>query len=109
MTVELHIGSTQVGRRLVLFFSDLLGEIAFEFSKRRFARIYRDQLPIWALFVSGASGGVCSLEFYYHIHQPQYQLQIAYWLSCYPLGNFRPTDLWLSFYKLIEICFLRRH
>ncbi|EPQ55242.1 mitochondrial carrier [Gloeophyllum trabeum ATCC 11539] len=41
---------------------------AFEFSKRKFAQRYgQQQLPIWALLTSGATGG------------------IAYWLACYPL------------------------
>lgn len=40
---------------------------AFEFSKRKFTAIYGDQLPVWALLSSGATGG------------------IAYWLACYPL------------------------
>jgi hypothetical protein len=62
MTVESHIGSTQVSCSLSFVLSDLLNEIAFEFSKRRFAQIYPDQLPIWTLFVSGASGGVRSLN-----------------------------------------------
>jgi len=39
---------------------------AFEFTKRRFQSIYGQQLPVWALLTSGATG-------------------IAYWLSCYPL------------------------
>ncbi|KAJ7164249.1 mitochondrial carrier domain-containing protein [Mycena filopes] len=40
---------------------------AYEFSKRKFAAKYGDQLPVWALLASGSTGGV------------------AYWLSCYPL------------------------
>lgn len=40
---------------------------AFEFSKRSFQSRYGQQLPVWALLASGATGG------------------IAYWLSCYPL------------------------
>ncbi|KAK2462288.1 hypothetical protein APHAL10511_005594 [Amanita phalloides] len=40
---------------------------AFEFSKRRFTKVYGRDLPIWALLASGSTGG------------------IAYWLSCYPL------------------------
>ncbi|CAL1711272.1 unnamed protein product [Somion occarium] len=40
---------------------------AFEFSKRKFASKYGQQLPVWALLTSGATGG------------------IAYWLACYPL------------------------
>ncbi|OCH89880.1 mitochondrial carrier [Obba rivulosa] len=40
---------------------------AFEFSKRKFSKTYGNQLPVWALLTSGATGG------------------IAYWLACYPL------------------------
>jgi len=40
---------------------------AFEFTKRRFQATYGQQLPVWALLTSGATGG------------------IAYWLACYPL------------------------
>ncbi|KIM86826.1 hypothetical protein PILCRDRAFT_816075 [Piloderma croceum F 1598] len=40
---------------------------AFEFTKRRFQITYGQQLPVWALLTSGATGG------------------IAYWLACYPL------------------------
>jgi solute carrier family 25 carnitine/acylcarnitine transporter 20/29 len=40
---------------------------AFEYSKRKFARKYGPDLPVWALLASGSTGG------------------IAYWLSSYPL------------------------
>ncbi|PFH47373.1 hypothetical protein AMATHDRAFT_198155 [Amanita thiersii Skay4041] len=40
---------------------------AFEFSKRKFSKIYGKELPVWALLASGSTGG------------------IAYWLSSYPL------------------------
>ncbi|KAI0343773.1 mitochondrial carrier [Trametopsis cervina] len=40
---------------------------AFEFSKRKFTKIYGQQLPVWALLASGSTGG------------------LAYWLSSYPL------------------------
>ncbi|KAF9650953.1 mitochondrial carrier [Thelephora ganbajun] len=40
---------------------------AYEFSKRKFAKKYGEQLPVWALLASGATGGV------------------SYWLACYPL------------------------
>jgi solute carrier family 25 carnitine/acylcarnitine transporter 20/29 len=60
---------------------------AFEFTKRKFVGIYGPDLPVWALLTSGATGGVrirdvipfSSLLTIRHI-------QIAYWLSCYPLG-----------------------
>ena len=32
---------------------------AFEFSKRKFAERYGNQLPVWALLASGSTGGVC--------------------------------------------------
>lgn len=45
----------------------------YEFSKRKFSSIYTpppgQQLPVWCLLTSGASGGV------------------AYWLASYPLGE----------------------
>ena len=31
---------------------------AYEFSKRRFAKKYGEQLPVWTLLASGATGGV---------------------------------------------------
>lgn len=31
---------------------------AYEFSKRKFAKKYGDQLPVWALLASGSTGGV---------------------------------------------------
>ena len=31
---------------------------AFEFSKRQFAKKYGEQLPVWTLLASGATGGV---------------------------------------------------
>ena len=31
---------------------------AYEFSKRKFAKKYREQLPVWTLVASGATGGV---------------------------------------------------
>ncbi|KAF9465191.1 mitochondrial carrier [Collybia nuda] len=40
---------------------------AFEFTKRKFAKTYGKELPVWALLASGSTGG------------------IAYWLACYPL------------------------
>ncbi|KAN0125674.1 Mitochondrial carrier domain containing protein, partial [Russula decolorans] len=40
---------------------------AFEYSKRKFVNKYGPDLPVWALLVSGSTGG------------------IAYWLSSYPL------------------------
>jgi len=40
---------------------------AYEFSKRKFAKKYGDQLPVWTLLASGSTGGV------------------SYWLACYPL------------------------
>ncbi|KAJ7612032.1 mitochondrial carrier domain-containing protein [Mycena polygramma] len=40
---------------------------AYEFSKRKFSARYGDQLPVWTLLASGATGGM------------------AYWLACYPL------------------------
>ncbi|KXN82442.1 Mitochondrial substrate carrier family protein S, partial [Leucoagaricus sp. SymC.cos] len=40
---------------------------AFEFSKRKFAKKYGNDIPVWALLVSGSTGG------------------ISYWLACYPL------------------------
>ncbi|THH20487.1 hypothetical protein EW146_g881 [Bondarzewia mesenterica] len=43
-------------------------ETAFEFSKREFSKTYGQELPVWTLLASGATGG------------------IAYWLSSYPLG-----------------------
>ncbi|EIW80672.1 mitochondrial carrier [Coniophora puteana RWD-64-598 SS2] len=51
----------------------------FEFTKRRFQKTYGEQIPIWALLTSGATGG------------------IAYWLACYPIDvvksrvQLRPT------------------
>jgi len=39
----------------------------YEYSKRRFAKKYGEQLPVWALLASGSTGG------------------ISYWLACYPL------------------------
>lgn len=41
--------------------------VAFEFTRRKFAKTYDGQVPVWALLTSGATGG------------------IAYWLACYPL------------------------
>ncbi|KAG6330880.1 hypothetical protein ID866_8210 [Astraeus odoratus] len=38
--------------------------LAFEFSKRQFQSRYGQQLPVWALLASGATGGVGSLVFY---------------------------------------------
>ncbi|KAI0263828.1 mitochondrial carrier [Gloeopeniophorella convolvens] len=40
---------------------------AFEYSKRKFTKVYGSDLPVWALLASGSTGG------------------IAYWLSSYPL------------------------
>ena len=31
---------------------------AYEFSKRKFAKKYGEQLPVWMLLASGATGGV---------------------------------------------------
>jgi len=31
---------------------------AYEYNKRRFAKKYGEQLPVWALLASGATGGV---------------------------------------------------
>ena len=31
---------------------------AYEFSKRKFAKKYGEQLPVWTLLASGATGGV---------------------------------------------------
>lgn len=33
--------------------------LAFEFSKRRFSKVYGPELPVWALLASGSTGGVC--------------------------------------------------
>ncbi|KAL9712147.1 hypothetical protein Ac2012v2_005224 [Leucoagaricus gongylophorus] len=41
--------------------------LAFEFSKRSFAKKYGNDIPVWALLASGSTGG------------------ISYWLACYPL------------------------
>ncbi|KAI0000968.1 mitochondrial carrier domain-containing protein [Russula vinacea] len=46
---------------------DVKNRAAFEFSKRKFAKKYGPDLPVWALLASGSTGG------------------IAYWLSSYPL------------------------
>ncbi|KAK0480128.1 mitochondrial carrier [Armillaria novae-zelandiae] len=54
-------------------------DTAYEFSKRKFAAAYGQDLPVWALLASGSTGG------------------ISYWLACYPLDviksrvQLRPT------------------
>lgn len=62
------LDSTQVGpssRRRWVGIDNLTG---YETTKRFFAKQYNPApVPVWALLVSGATGGVC------------------YWLACYPL------------------------
>jgi hypothetical protein len=38
--------------------SDVKNRAAFEYSKRKFARKYGPDLPVWALLASGSTGGV---------------------------------------------------
>ena len=68
---------------------------AFEFSKRKFAETHGSELPVWALLSSGATGGVCvsSLLMSKDLSHSIAISQIAYWLSCYPLGAYSSCTL----------------
>jgi hypothetical protein len=67
---------------------DVKNRAAFEFSKRKFVSQYGPDLPVWALLVSGSTGGV-RLAFSLSMSRFAFDLllQIAYWLSSYPLGK----------------------
>jgi hypothetical protein len=89
-TSELGCGTGSIQVRLcvvLLVARDANIRTAFEFSKRKFSQTYGPDLPVWALLASGSTGGVrlyllTPLERFASI-----PLQIAYWLSSYPLGN----------------------
>jgi hypothetical protein len=52
---------------------DVKNRAAFEFSKRKFVSKYGPDLPVWALLVSGSTGGVrLALLFIYHPGRIQY-------------------------------------
>ena len=60
---------------------------AYEFSKRKFAKKYGDQLPVWTLLASGSTGGVRLLRSILLGYELTKKHQISYWLACYPLGS----------------------
>jgi len=74
-----------------------LHALAYEFAKRKFSEKYGKDIPIWALLASGSTGGVRFLLFRPSLHVMLAEPQIAYWLSCYPLGTF--TSHLMNFYK----------
>lgn len=47
---------------------------AFEFSKRSFQSRYGQQLPVWALLASGATGGVSVQSHLFHLFFPYARL-----------------------------------
>ena len=61
---------------------------AFEFSKRKFAKKYGPDLPVWALLASGSTGGVSLTSLYSYTLgriQNRYRSHIGY-----------PPTLWVS-------------
>ena len=65
----------------------LTSHAAFEYSKRKFGKKYGKQIPVWALLASGSTGGVRPTILILLARQLTDNPQIAYWLSCYPLGT----------------------
>ena len=78
---------------------------AFEFSKRKFVRKYGPDLPVWALLVSGSTGGVrLSFHSVYHrlysmcCHRSPTGSLLILWVSqlrffLLPNSNFSPPVL----------------
>ena len=73
---------------------DVKNRAAFEYSRRKFVSKYGPDLPVWALLVSGSTGGV-RLVFSLSIIYVTFNMlpQIAYWLSSYPLGKSTTTRI----------------
>ena len=60
---------------------------AFEFSKRKFVRKYGPDLPVWALLVSGSTGGVRLAFSIYRLGYIQYEYVAADRLLAYFLPS----------------------